>query len=113
MLMTVKKTIEDMVLIFKENGLSDKLITSILIRLGFSEERVKHIMLKLSLLEKISSNKTEPATINSYLLCAENYEAILTEKINELNNILKKNTILLEQLLSTITGKIYSNTSKK
>ncbi|WEU40947.1 MAG: hypothetical protein OdinLCB4_003305 [Candidatus Odinarchaeum yellowstonii] len=98
----VKKTLEDLVLVFKEIGLSDEKITKILIKLGFTEERVKHTMLKLSLLEKIHVSETA-CTIPAAPL--KNSETDLIKRLDEFNTILKNNTRLLEQLLTIITGK--------
>ncbi len=109
MSMTVKKTIEDLVLVFKESGLSDEEITRILIKLGFTETRVKQTILKLSLLEKVGFNETDQQSTWTYPLPAENREPTLIERINELNAILENNTRLLEQLLSIITEKTRFN----
>ncbi|MEM2109017.1 MAG: hypothetical protein QW327_00790 [Candidatus Odinarchaeota archaeon] len=102
--MTVKKSIEDLVIIFKESGLEEKTIMVILRKLGLPETQVRNTLLKLSLLDRLNSETCNSTPLTSGVDDVKNCEPP-TVRIDEFNNILKKNNLLLEQLLEIISEK--------
>jgi len=103
--MTVKKSIEDLVIAFKESGLEEKTIMVILRKLGLPETQVRNTLLKLSLFDRFNSETCNSIPLTSGENDVKNCEPTIT-RMEEFNNILKKNNLLLKQLLEIISEKL-------
>ncbi|MHA1754114.1 MAG: hypothetical protein ACTSYR_01180 [Candidatus Odinarchaeia archaeon] len=83
--MPIKKSLEDIIMILKQNKVDNDKIFNFLIKLGFNQERITKEMMKLSLIDRLPENFQE-----------EN-KSLSKEK--QLDNVVNKLNIILEKLL--------------
>lgn len=103
--MVVKKNLEELVLLLKENGVDRKVIADVLIQLGFSEERIKSEFSKLSLLDSINE---EPITTSGTHQSIDDVnlfnrdQAVILQRLDKIEFILNRNSTLLSQILEIL-----------